>query len=98
MNSFVIKYLLCCLGFFCLVGSARAQLTAPAGSSSTTAIPSVAGSVPDKASAQISQEAMIFDGPVNPHEYRMGPGDIVQYSSWTSNATLLLMVSADELL
>ena len=61
-------------------------------------VPTLSGSVPDKASAQISPEAMIFDGAVDPHEYRMGPGDVLQYRSWTSNDAQQLMVSADQLL
>ncbi|MEP7234328.1 MAG: SLBB domain-containing protein [Ignavibacteriota bacterium] len=80
-----------------LFSRAEAQLTAPA-SSSSTMVPSLSSPVPEKASAQISPEAMIFDGAVDPKEYRMGPGDIMQFRSWTSNDVQQLMVSADELL
>jgi len=89
-------YLLVVFSFFC--ASAKAQITAPTPSSTTLAVPTLSSSVPDKASAQISPEAMIFDGAINPHEYRMGPGDILQYRSWTSNDASQLMVSADQLL
>jgi protein involved in polysaccharide export with SLBB domain len=81
-----------------LSAAANAQLTAPPASSSSMMVPSLSGSVPDKASAQIAPEAMIFDGAVDPKEYRMGPGDVLQYRSWTSNDVQQLMVSADELL
>ncbi|MFI5263636.1 MAG: SLBB domain-containing protein, partial [Candidatus Kapaibacterium sp.] len=78
--------------------TADAQLTAPASSNSTIAVPNLSAPGPDKTSAQISPEAMIFDGAVDPHEYRIGPGDVLQYRSWTSNDAQQLMISADELL
>ena len=89
--------LLTAILFVCLCSTANAQLTAPASSSTSLGVPPIS-SVPEKSAAQISPEAMIFDGAVNPHEYRMGPGDILQYNSWTSNDSRMLMVSADQLL
>lgn len=90
-------YLLLILTAICLSSNANAQLTAPSGSSSM-GVPSTITNVPDKASAQLSPDAMIFDGAVDPHEYRLGPGDVLQYRSWTSNDVQQLMVSADQLL
>jgi polysaccharide export outer membrane protein len=91
------KYFLAII--FCgLCTNAQAQLTAPPSTSGSMSVPTLSSSVVDKASAQLSPEAMIFDGPVDPHEYRLGPGDILQYRSWTSNDAQQLMVSADELL
>lgn len=99
MISRFYKYLFIALGIVCIDSKVHAQLTAPSSSSSSSmTVPTLSGSVPDKASAQISPEAMIFDGAVNPHEYRMGPGDVLQYRSWTSNDAQQLMVSADQLL
>ncbi len=97
MKAFVITVLLFLFGSF-LSGNLRAQLTAPTtgGAMSTPSLSS--SSVVEKASTQISPEAMIFDGPIDPKEYRLGPGDILQFSSWTNNETRLLMVSSDELL
>ena len=97
MISRFYKYLFSALVIVCLFTKVHAQLTAPS-SSATMTVPTLSGSVPDKASAQISPEAMIFDGAVNPHEYRMGPGDVLQYRSWTSNDAQQLMISADQLL
>ena len=92
-SSLIVSVLLC------IYSAANAQLTAPAPtSSSTMSVPTLTGSAPDRTSAPISPEAMIFDGAVDPHEYRMGPGDVLQYRSWTSNDAQQLMVSADELL
>lgn len=97
MISRFLHYFIFVAAVTCFFTNAKAQLTAPASSGSMT-VPNLSASVPDKASAQISSEAMIFDGAVNPHEYRMGPGDILQYRSWTSNDGQQLMVSTDELL
>lgn len=91
-------YVFLILSMICFCSNAEAQLTAPAGSSSGLGVPSTITNVPDKASAQLSPDAMIFDGAIDPHEYRMGPGDILQYRSWTSNDVQQLMVSSDQLL
>jgi protein involved in polysaccharide export with SLBB domain len=96
MISFVYKFLI--FSFLLAAGTVVAQVTAPQSGSTPMSVPSMTTSVPDKASAQISPDAMIFDGAINPHEYHMGPGDILQYRSWTSNDVQQLMVSTDELL
>ncbi len=89
--------LICCI-FFLTATAAFAQLTSPGGSATTQPVPSITGSLPDRSAPTLSQDAMIFDGAVDPNEYRLGPGDILQYRSWTNNDAQLLMVSADVML
>ncbi|MEI8133764.1 MAG: SLBB domain-containing protein [bacterium] len=86
------------VGGVCIVGSARAQLTAPTSSSPSMSVPQLSSPATEKSGPQISAEAMVFDSPVDPHEYRLGPGDVLQYRSWTSNDAQQIMVSADQLL
>src|SRR5438477_12906092 len=84
------------LFLFFLAVTVQAQVTAPAPASLT--VPSVGTSLSEKASAPISPDAMIFDGAIDPKEYKLGPGDIFGFRSWTSNENQQLMVSADQLL
>jgi protein involved in polysaccharide export with SLBB domain len=81
-----------------LSAGAHAQLTAPSSSSSMTAVPTLTTTLPDKSAPSISPDAIIFDGFVSPNEYRLGPGDVLQYRSWTSNEAQQLMVSVDGVL
>jgi len=43
-------------------------------------------------------EAMIFDGAIDPKEYRMGPGDMLQMRLWTTGEPYSLMVSPENVL
>src|SRR6266576_2601999 len=99
MNSRFRNYFLLVFGLFSFAGTAHAQFTAPSTQSSSAIIPpSLNAPSPDRTAAQVSPEGMVFDGAIEPHEYRLGPGDIIQYRSWTSNDAQLLMVSADQIL
>jgi protein involved in polysaccharide export with SLBB domain len=98
MISRLYTYLFIFFGVAIFCSAALAQLTAPPASSGSTVVPTLTPSVADKSSAQISPEAMIFDGVVDPHQYHVGPGDILQYRSWTSNDAQQVMVSADQIL
>lgn len=81
----------------CVAITSRAQLTSPGGSSGAQP-PAITPTLSEKASPTLSPDALVFDGAVNAIEYRLGPGDILQYRSWTSNDVQQLMVSADEVL
>src|SRR5690349_18471237 len=72
------KYFLIILGLLGLASIANAQLTAPSSSTGAMTPPTLTSSLPDKTSPTLSPEAMIFDGAVDPHEYRLGPGDVFQ--------------------
>lgn len=83
-----------------LQGNAVAQLTAPSGGSgislstpSLTTTPTI-----ERSSATPSPDALIFDGVINPREYRMGPGDILQMRLWASGEPYSLMVSPENIL
>ncbi len=77
---------------------AMAQLTGGPVTATQPIAPTINASLPDKTTPTLSPDALIFDGAINPAEYRLGPGDVLQYRSWTSNDAQQLMVSADEVL
>ena len=41
---------------------------------------------------------MIFDGAIEPKEYKMGPGDVLGYRSWTSNDAQQIMICPESAL
>jgi protein involved in polysaccharide export with SLBB domain len=82
----------------CAASASWAQLTSPGGGTSSAQPPAIMPSLSEKAAPSISPDALIFDGAVNATEYRLGPGDILQYRSWTSNDVQQLMISTDEVL
>jgi protein involved in polysaccharide export with SLBB domain len=73
----------------------KAQLTSPGGGTSSLPIPTLGQPSLEKSVITPSPDALIFDGAVDPAEYRLGPGDILSYRSWNNNETANLMVSAD---
>jgi protein involved in polysaccharide export with SLBB domain len=79
--------------FSMLCSNANAQLTQPSvgGTSSTP----LGTTMQDKSNAVLSSEAMISDGAINPKEYHLGPGDILQVQIWSANQTLMLTVAPD---
>lgn len=82
--------LLVCLSF---VRSAEAQFTQP----STTALPTLPSTSPlDRAMPTIDPSSLITDGPIDPAEYRLGPGDMLQLRIWTSSEPTAIMVSMDQ--
>ncbi|HYM20936.1 MAG TPA: SLBB domain-containing protein [Candidatus Kapabacteria bacterium] len=95
--SMIKKYSLFLFVSILVTGAARAQLTSPA-TIGTPTVPTLSSALPDKNTPTISPDAIIFDAAVNANEYRLGPGDILQYRSWTSNEAQQLMISADEVL
>lgn len=72
----------------------RAQLTAP----STT------GSLPSSTSADktlmppSAADGAMFSSAVDPAEYHVGPGDVLQVRFWTSDQSYYPMISSDEVL
>lgn len=73
----------------------QAQLTSPGSGTSSMPVPMLTQPSLDKSVVTPSPDALIFDGYVDPAEYRLGPGDILSYRSWNSNETASLMVSVD---
>lgn len=80
----------------CISSVAFGQFTQPG----TTSIPLPTLGQPslDRTVVTPSPDAMIFDGAVEASEYRLGPGDVLQFRSWTSNDAMTVMVSADNTL
>jgi protein involved in polysaccharide export with SLBB domain len=75
--------------------NASAQLTQPSGGTTSLPTPVLQQSGFERNLITPSPDAMIFDGVIDPAEYMLGPGDILQYRSWTNNEGLYLLVSAD---
>ncbi|HET6511033.1 MAG TPA: polysaccharide biosynthesis/export family protein, partial [Candidatus Kapabacteria bacterium] len=69
-----------------------AQLTQP-GTSPVTTLPSTPM---ERGLPMFDATAMITDGPVDPAEYRLGPGDMLQLRVWTSPDPSILQVSVDQ--
>jgi protein involved in polysaccharide export with SLBB domain len=82
---------------FCVASLAFGQSTQPS-SSTSIPMPSILQSSMDRNVITPSPEAMVYDGAVNAEEYRLGPGDILQFRSWTSNDATLVLISADNTL
>jgi polysaccharide biosynthesis/export protein len=80
--------------FACLAcaSNANAQLTGPI--TSTPTLPT-SGSL-ERGLPSFDASAMVTDGPVDPAEYRLGPGDMLQLRVWTSTEPSLMMVSIDQ--
>src|SRR5690242_3687711 len=72
------------------------QATQP--SSSSMPMPTIAPTSLDRTIVTPSSDAMVYDGSVEAAEYRLGPGDILQFRSWTSNDAMTLLISADNTL
>ena len=76
-------------------GEIRAQYTG-AEATPTPSVPSLKPSTPQKSSVSVNSEAMIFDGSIDPKEYRMGPGDLMELHLWASGEVYQVNVSPDE--
>jgi protein involved in polysaccharide export with SLBB domain len=76
--------------------TALAQLTQPTSNSSFPA-PILGQPSLDKNIITPSPDALIFDGAIDPKEYHLGPGDILQYRSFYNNDSYSIMVSADQM-
>ena len=74
---------------------AKAQLTSPGGGMSSMPVPTLTQPSLERSVITPSPDALIFDGFIDPAEYRLGPGDILAYRSWNNNETATLMVSVD---
>lgn len=74
---------------------AKAQLTSPGGSMSSMPVPTLTQPSLERSVVTPSPDALIFDGFIDPAEYRLGPGDVLAYRSWNNNETATLMVSVD---
>src|SRR6185312_12451072 len=98
MRVSLFRFLIC----FCALSSISltssrsfGQATAPA--SSSTSIPMLPSSSNEmERSPMINNEAMIFSGSVDPKEYHMGPGDMLQLRIWTASEPHTLLVSSEE--
>ena len=73
----------------------KAQMTSPGGSMSSMPVPTLTQPSLERSVITPSPDALIFDGFIDPAEYRLGPGDVLAYRSWNNNATATLMVSVD---
>jgi protein involved in polysaccharide export with SLBB domain len=92
MNSFNRFISLCVIVLIALgAGAARAQLTGPGASTPTLPI-----GTPDQSLPSFDASAMITDGPVDPAEYRLGPGDMLQLRVWTATEPSIMQVSIDQ--
>ena len=90
---------LCVLALLSLLLMPRisaAQMTAPP-SASTTITP-IGGTDKMMLPPQSSSDAMTFESGVDPREYHLGPGDVLQLRLWTANESFYPQVSADEVL
>lgn len=80
------------LAGLCFAGQAVAQLTQP-----STTLPTLPITNPiDKTTPSLDPTSLITDGPVDPDEYRLGPGDLLQLRVWTSSEPSSVMVSIDQ--
>jgi protein involved in polysaccharide export with SLBB domain len=82
------------LAFLAFVPEAHAQFTAPASPQSP---------IPQLGSQKISQpptsvEGMTFESGIDPAEYHLGPGDVLECRFWTSDEIFYPVVSADNML
>lgn len=70
-----------------------AQLTQP-----STALPTlpVTTDPSQKLFSGMDMQSLITDGAVDPDEYRLGPGDLLQLRLWTAPEPQMLMVSVDQ--
>ncbi len=75
--------------------SAHAQFTAPE-ASGTGSVPSLKTSGPQKSQVTVNPEALVFQGPIDPKEYRIGPGDLMEMHLWTTGEIIQVNVSPDE--
>ncbi len=73
-----------------------AQTTQPTVGSTSVPPSTVPITSLERSSLSPALDALIYDGAVDPKEYRMGPGDILSYRSWTSNEGMTILISADE--
>jgi protein involved in polysaccharide export with SLBB domain len=69
-----------------------AQLTQPGGQLPT--LPTSIGG--ERSLPSFDAAAMITDGPVDPAEYKLGPGDMLQLRVWTSPDPSIMQVSIDQ--
>jgi protein involved in polysaccharide export with SLBB domain len=46
----------------------------------------------------VNGEALIYDGAIDPNEYHIGPGDLLEMQLWTNGESSELVVSPDQLL
>jgi polysaccharide biosynthesis/export protein len=72
--------------------SVFAQVTGPA--TSGPSLPT--GGTLERNLPNFDASAMITDGPVDPAEYRLGPGDMLQLRVWTSTEPSVMQVSIDQ--
>jgi protein involved in polysaccharide export with SLBB domain len=72
------------------------QATQP--SPSSLPMPTIPQTSLDRTIVTPSPDAMIYDGSVEATEYRLGPGDVLQFRSWTSNDAMSVLISADNTL
>ncbi len=76
--------------------ASNAQLTAPPGGAQGVGAQALVR--PDKLLTGASTEATVYDGSVDPYEYHLGPGDVLQLRLWTLEETLPLTVSPERVL
>jgi polysaccharide export outer membrane protein len=69
---------------------AHAQLTAPLPTSPTTTLPNM-----ERANPSLQADAMIFQSAIDPAEYHVGPGDVLQVRLWTGNETVQAFITPD---
>lgn len=74
-----------------VASSSYAQLTQPG-----TQLPSLPTTTVERGLPNFDATAMITDGPVDPAEYRLGPGDLLQLRVWTSPEPSIMQVSIDQ--
>jgi protein involved in polysaccharide export with SLBB domain len=72
------------------------QFTEPSSGSSVGA-PTIKTPL-QKQSVTVNGEALIYDGAIDPNEYRIGPGDLLEMQLWTNGESSELVVSPDQLL
>lgn len=80
----------------CIATLGVAQVTGPSGGS--IQLPTIPQASLDKTVVTPSPEALIYDASVEATEYKLGPGDILQFRSWTSNDAISILISADNTL
>jgi len=91
----VFNRLLYIVSFALVLTSVRpsyAQLTQPG----TSPVPTLPTTPLERGMPTFDATAMITDGPVDPAEYRLGPGDMLQLRVWTSPDPSILQVSVDQ--
>src|ERR1700733_1909642 len=94
LKRILITLLIAVGSFVGIFSGARAQMTAP--SSAQTAITKLST---DKNSPPPTEaESMTFESGIDPREYHLGPGDVMQCRFWASGEAFYPVVSSDYVL